>query len=88
MNISRRFFIGGAASFGAFGGCRFLAAPGFKAGETPRLRFGVVSDIHILHVGADEKMEEKDRKLQGFRWLDIYRPRKPEDLFVMPVPRM
>ena len=40
------------------------------------------------YVHPDEKMEEKDRKLQGFRWLDIYRPRKPEDLFVMPVPRM
>ena len=38
-------------------------------------------------VQPDEKLEEKDRKLQGFRWLDAYRPRKPEDLFVMPVPR-
>ena len=34
----------------------------------------------------DEQFEEKDRKLQGFRWLDAYRPRKPEDLYVMPVP--
>ncbi len=34
----------------------------------------------------DEQFEEKDRKLQGFKWLDAYRPRKPEDLFVMPVP--
>ena len=38
-------------------------------------------------VHPDEQMDTKDRKLQGFRWLDIYRPRKPEDLFVMPIPR-
>jgi len=38
-------------------------------------------------VHPDEKMGEKDRKLQGFRWLNEYRPFKPEDLFVMPVPR-
>ena len=47
MNISRRFFIGGAASFGAFGGCRFLSCHDYRAGGTPNLRFGVVSDIHI-----------------------------------------
>lgn len=35
----------------------------------------------------DEKLEDKNRKLQGFRWLDIHRPRKPEDLYVHPVPR-
>ena len=60
MGFTRReFFIGGAAfaSLGAFAGNRFmLAASGFKAGCRPRLRFGVVSDIHILRVGADEKM--------------------------------
>ena len=38
-------------------------------------------------VHPDEKLTEKDRKLQGFRWLHEYRPFKPEDLFVMPVPR-
>jgi len=35
----------------------------------------------------DEKLEDKDRKLLGFRWMDLYRPRKPEDLYVNPVPR-
>ncbi len=35
----------------------------------------------------DEKLEDKDRKLQGFRWMDLFRPRKPEDLYVSPVPR-
>ena len=38
-------------------------------------------------VHPDEKMTEKDRKLSGFRWLKQYRPYKPEDLFVLPVPR-
>ena len=56
MDISRRFFIGGAASFGAFGGCRFFECHDFRTGGSPNLRFGVVSDIHITHVGGDEEM--------------------------------
>ena len=46
-NISRRWFIGGAASFGAFGGCRFFTGSGFASGR-PNLTFGVVSDIHLV----------------------------------------
>lgn len=49
MNVSRRFFIGGASAFGAlgaFGGARFLIGGGAPSGK-PNLRFGVVSDIHI-----------------------------------------
>ena len=47
--ISRReFFIGGAASaFGAFGGTRLFAAAVPSVGGAPRLRIGVLSDIHI-----------------------------------------
>jgi len=55
MNISRRFFIGGAASFGAFGGCRFFNCHDFKAGGVPNLTFGVVSDIHLKYVDRGEK---------------------------------
>ena len=45
MAMNRRFFIGSLASFGA---CRLLrAASGISAGDTPLLRFGVVSDIHM-----------------------------------------
>jgi len=47
MNISRRWFIGGAASFGALSGCRVLSGSGFAGSGAPRLTFGVVSDIHI-----------------------------------------
>ena len=55
MNLSRRqFFIGGAAAFGAFGGCRFFCSANYKAGGAPKLRFGVVSDIHITKIGAEE----------------------------------
>ena len=39
-------------------------------------------------VYPDEKLGNEDRKLQGFRWLELYRPRKLEDLYVMPVPRL
>ena len=58
MNISRRFFIGGAASFGAFGGCRFFECHDFRAGGTPNLKFGVVSDIHIKYIDKTGKAEK------------------------------
>lgn len=46
--ITRRFFIGGAAAFGAFSGCRFFRVGADAcSGDIPRLRFGVVSDVHI-----------------------------------------
>jgi 3',5'-cyclic AMP phosphodiesterase CpdA len=77
MNISRRqFFIGGAAAtgvFGAFGGNRFFAAAGFKADGAPKLRFGVVSDIHITKVGADEKMEGWGNNLTFKHTLEWFR---------------
>ena len=47
VNVSRRCFLAGAGAFGvwgAFGGCRFL--PGV-AGGRPKLKFGVVSDVHV-----------------------------------------
>ena len=48
MQISRRWFIGGLASWGAMGGLRGFAAPaGAYSQGKPRLRFGVVSDIHF-----------------------------------------
>ena len=48
--VSRRWFIGGASAFGAlgaFGGNRFVRLPGFRKDGVPKLRFGVLSDIHI-----------------------------------------
>ena len=47
--MTRRFFIGGTAALGAFGGCRLFKTDSvFRAGDKPRLKFGVVSDVHIL----------------------------------------
>lgn len=47
-NISRRWFIGGLASFGAFGGNRiFTAHAGTYSQGRPNLSFGVVSDVHV-----------------------------------------
>ena len=47
--FSRRWFIGGAASFGAWAGCRVFADElGVFKGPGARLRVGIVSDIHIL----------------------------------------
>ena len=72
----RQFFIGGAAaagSFGAFGGCRFFCSAGFVAGAAPKLKFGVVSDIHITKVGADEKMESWGNNLTFKHALEWFR---------------
>ena len=76
MNISRRqFFIGGAAfgALGAFSGCRFCASDGSKVVGAPNLRFGVVSDIHILRVGADENMASFGNNLTFKHTLEWFR---------------
>ena len=53
INVSRRWFIGGLSSFGAFGGCRMFRAPaGAFADGRPNLTFGVVSDVHV-RLGPD-----------------------------------
>lgn len=45
--FTRRWFIGGAASFGALAGCRLLDGGAFASSGKPALRLGVVSDIHF-----------------------------------------
>ena len=74
MDISRRWFIGGAASFGAMGAAPMLrAAPGTMSGGKPNLVFGVLSDIHLSIVrtkdgGCHFEGEEMFRKaLEWFR---------------------
>ena len=68
MNLSRRFFLGGVASFGAFGGCRFFADPtGSFASGKPALTFGVISDIHIRKLAATgEKAVESRANLEAW----------------------
>jgi len=69
MQISRRFFIAGAASFGAFGGSRFLrAAPGTSAGK-PNLTFGVLSDIHVsAYLGSKAFKENTKTFRHALEW--------------------
>ena len=46
MNVSRRWFIGGASSIGVLAGCRCM--PGWLGGSAKaNLTFGVVSDVHV-----------------------------------------
>ena len=53
MDLSRRFFIGSALSFTAFSGCRIFRLPGGSSSGVPKLKFGVVSDIHIMETIGD-----------------------------------
>ena len=70
MNISRRWFIGGAASLGAFQGCRFIESPFGRSGVA-RLKFGVVSDIHIIAENTDRTGQGNTRTLKRtFKWFD------------------
>ena len=68
MNVSRRFFIGSAASFGALGGCRLFTSNGYRDGGTPNLRFGVVSDIHIREVNKGDYRAEPHGGNATFRY--------------------
>ena len=53
MNVSRRWFIGGASSIGMLAGCRCM--PGWLGGNAKaNLTFGVVSDVHV-RLGSDGK---------------------------------
>ena len=58
MNVSRRFFIGGLASFAAMGPRRiFAAAPGAFTYGTPELSFGVLSDVHVCLAKGGRKLK-------------------------------
>lgn len=35
----------------------------------------------------DEQFEDKNRRLQDFRWLDLYRPHCVEEIYAQPIPR-
>ena len=77
MNMNRREFIKGwtaLSAWGAFGGNRFFAAAApFVPGGTLRLRFGVLSDIHITHVGADEDISRRYNNLTFRHALEWFR---------------
>ena len=70
MNVSRRWFIGGAASFGAFQGCRFIESP-FGRNGVARLKIGIVSDIHVIAENTDRICQGNTRTFRhALRWFD------------------
>lgn len=55
-----------------------------KDNKIKQIRFYDAPDGTVY---PDEKFEDKDRRLQDFRWLSAYRPRRFEDIYVNPIPR-
>ncbi|MDO5316995.1 MAG: metallophosphoesterase [bacterium] len=72
MNLSRRGFIGGAASFLALcQGRVFAAKPGAFTGGTPSLTFGVLSDVHICLAAGGKALKkgfETGTLVKAFAW--------------------
>ena len=64
MDISRRSFVGGALAFGAWGVPRFVAAADAQGGVPPRLRFGMMSDVHIG--GKPDAVETTEKVLRWY----------------------
>ena len=64
--ISRREFIGSAAAMAAMRPWRIFAADGFGGG-TPKLRFGVVSDVHVCEVTGTYGTEHLFKAFVWFR---------------------
>ena len=82
FNVSRRWFIGGAVSFGAFGGCRFFTGSDSAAGA-PNVTFGVVSDIHIVALAAPGDDERKaNNELTFVRTLEWFRDQGVDGVIV------
>jgi len=56
-----------------------------KENKIQQIRFYDAPDGTVY---PDEQFEDKDRRLQDFRWLSAYRPRKPQDIYRDPMPRL
>ena len=82
QNITRRWFIGSGVSFGAFGGCRFLCGSGDSSGA-PNVKFGVVSDIHIVCRAKPGDSETKENnELTFVRTLEWFRDQGVDGVIV------
>lgn len=72
MKISRRWFIGGAASLGAMQGCKVMTDPAglFRRGAA-NMKFGVVSDVHVIASDTDRGTCGNTRTLEHtLKWFD------------------
>ena len=70
FNFNRRDFLKGiaaTAAFSPFGGMKLFAADS-DAGKTPKLRFGVVSDVHIT---VAHNIETWEKTIQWFKEQDV-----------------
>ena len=70
MNVSRRWFIGGAASLGALQGCRCLTDPLGAFRGRGDLRFGVVSDMHVTYRSDESHLNDLTTFEHALRWFD------------------
>ena len=66
MEINRRGFLGAAGAFAAVAPNAFAAAKSFALG-TERMRFGVLSDLHVNIAGVKSYLEKTFRKLDSWK---------------------
>ena len=71
MNISRRWFIGGV-TLGAMQGCRMITDPaGLFRGDGANVKFGVISDVHVIASDTDRGTCGNTRTLEHtLKWFD------------------
>lgn len=72
MKLTRRWFIGGAASFSALQGCKVITdATGCLRGGKANLKFGVLSDVHIITPNTDKGFCGNTRTFEhALKWFD------------------
>ena len=71
LGMTRRDFVGGVLSAGAFAGCNVISDTVGVIGEKPRLRFGVVSDVHVRLAKGGRSIApgyETDSLEKAFTW--------------------
>lgn len=84
VKISRRWFIGGLASFGAFGGNRiFCANAATLASGKPNLAFGVVSDVHVRLGATGEGFAYESDTSTFIHTLEWFRDQKVDAVMIV-----
>jgi predicted MPP superfamily phosphohydrolase len=75
VDMTRRFFIGGACAFGAFGAMRWSEAFAAVAkGKAPNLVLGILSDLHVTFPGGKDEIRTGWGNEDAFRHaLEWYR---------------